>query len=580
MMLSSKLSRAAGVAAVALSLVLLVACGGGGGSSSDGSSGTPPPVQGTISGTATKGPVAGATVTAYAISGGSPGSKITSTTTDAQGHFTLAMGAHAGSVMLQMVGGTYTDEATSGTMPMAPGDVMTAVMPAMTAGATLSGVQITPLTSMAQAMAQHLSGGMTDANVVSANSAVGHYFMIADILHDSPIDPLVTGSGNAASQDAINYAMVLASMSQLAQAQGMTSSSAMVTAMTNDAVDAVMDGMMSGDAVMMAGMGMGTPMPATAGTTGLATAMNDFMTSARNRSGVAAATLQTLMSQLDGSNGQMMAGGTGSAPNATMSGNVFNGSMTDASVMAFALSGGTKGVQLATAPIDAAGSFMLSLGSYTGPVMLQMSHGTYIDEATGTTVTMGSADTMTAVMSSIGSGSHMTGVWVTPLTSMAQARAEAMSGGMADANITSANTAVGNYFMMNDVLHTIPMNPTTPGSGTPATQDQRNCGLSIAAMAQYAKVAGLSSSAFVTAMMNDASDGTMNGRMGGTQITMGGMMGSGGMGSGGMMQSTAGTSGLATAMTDYMASSMNHSGLTAADMNLLIQKLAASNGQL
>ena len=580
MMLSSKLSRAAGVAAVAFSLVLLVACGGGGGSSSDGSSGTPPPVQGTISGTATKGPVAGATVTAYAISGGSPGSKIASATTDAQGHFTLAMGAYGGSVMLQMVGGTYTDEATSGTMPMAPGDVMTVVMPAMTAGATLSGVQITPLTSMAQAMAQHLSGGMTNANVASANSAVGHYFMIADILHDSPIDPLVTGSGNAASQDAINYAMVLAGMSQLAQVQGMTSSSAMVTAMTNDAVDAVMDGMMSGDAVMMAGMGMGTPMPATAGTTGLATAMNEFMTSARNRSGVAAATLQTLMSQLDGSNGQMMAGGTGSAPNATMSGNVFNGPMTGASVMAFALSGGTKGVQLATAPIDAAGGFMLSLGSYAGPVMLQVSHGTYIDEATGTTVTMGSADTMTAVMSSIGSGSHMTGVWVTPLTSMAQARAQAMSGGMADANITSANTAVGNYFMMNDVLHTMPMNPTTPGSGTPATQDQRNCGLSIAAMAQYAKVAGLSSAAFVTAMMNDASDGTMNGRMGGTQITMGGMMGSGGMGSGGMMQSTAGTSGLATAMTDYMASSMNHSGLTAADMNLLIQKLAASNGQL
>jgi hypothetical protein len=187
---------------------------------------------------------------------------------------------------------------------------------------------------------------------------------------------------------------------------------------------------------------------------------------------------------------------------------------------------------------------------------------------------------MTAVMSSIGSGSHMTDVWITPLTSMAQARAQAMSGGMVDSNITSANTAVGSYFMVNDVLHTMPMDPATSGSGAPATQDQRNCGISIAAMAQYAKVAGMPSSAFVTAMMSDASDGMMNGRMGGTQITMGGMMGSGGMGSGGMMQSNAGTSGLATAMTDYMGSSMNHSGLTAADMNMLIQKLAASNGQL
>jgi hypothetical protein len=52
------------------------------------------------------------------------------------------------------------------------------------------------------------------------------------------------------------------------------------------------------------------------------------------------------------------------------------------------------------------------------------------------------------------------------------------------------------------------------------------------------------------------------------------------MGSGGMMQSNAGTTGLATAMSDFMSSPMNHSGLTAADMNVLIQKLSASSGQL
>jgi hypothetical protein len=134
--------------------------------------------------------------------------------------------------------------------------------------------------------------------------------------------------------------------------------------------------------------------------------------------------------------------------------------------------------------------------------------------------------------------------------------------------------------MVGDVLHTMPMDPATSGSGASATQDQRNCGIAIAAMSQYAAAAGISSSAFVTAMMSDASDGMMNGRMGGTQITMGGMMGPGGMGSGGMMQSNAGTTGLATAMTDFMSSPMNHSGLTAADMNMLIQKLSASSGQL
>jgi hypothetical protein len=170
----------------------------------------------------------------------------------------------------------------------------------------------------------------------------------------------------------------------------------------------------------------------------------------------------------------------------------------------------------------------------------------------------------------------VTGVMITPLTSMAQARTQAMSGGMTDANINAANSAVGNYFMMGDILHTTCIDPAVTGSGSGATQGQRNCGMTIAAMSQYARGLGMTaSSAFVTSMMNDASDGMMNGRMGNNQISMGGMMGSGGM-----MQSNAGTGGLATAMTDFVGSTMNHSGLTAADMNALIQKLASSNGTL
>jgi hypothetical protein len=575
-------SRCAGLAVFALTTLLLAACGGGGGSNSDsgGTASTPPPVQGTISGTVIKGPVASATVSAYALVDGSPGARIATGTTDARGNFSLAMGTYAGSVMLQVMGGTYSDEASGNTMPMASGDVMTAVIPAMTAGSTLHGIAITPLTSMAQAMAQHMSGGMIDANISSANSAIGHYFMVTDIVHDMPIDVLTAGSGNSATQDAINHGMVLAGMSQLARVQGMASSSAMVTAMTSDAADGVMDGRMSGNAVMMGGMGMSMPMSAGMGTTGLAAAMNAFVASAQNRSGVAAATLQTLMSQLNGSDGRMMPGGSGALPDSTISGKAFNGSVTRATITAFAINGGTRGPQLASTTTDGQGAFTISLGSYAGPVMLQASNGSYLDEATGTTMTMAAADTMTAVLPGIGSGASVSGLWITPLTSMAQARAQAMSGGMIDANVNSANTAVGAYFMVGDVLHAMPMDPATPGAGAPATQDERNCGITIAAMSQYAKAAGMSSSAFVTAMTSDASDGMMNGRMGGTQITMGGMMGSGGMGSGGMMQPSAGTTGLATAMSDFMSSPMNHSGLTAADMNMLIQKLAASGGQL
>jgi len=569
------MARSAAFGFLVSTSLALAACGGGGGSGSTGTV-TPPPTQGTITGTAVKGPVTGATVSAYAISNGTMGSKVASANTDAQGDFSLSMGSYTGPVMLQLTGGTYIDEARASSVSMRSGDVMTAVLPTMAAGASLSGIQLTPLTSMAQTMAQHLSGGMTEANITAANTAVDRYFMVADILHNAPMNPLVSGSGNAANQDTINHGMTLAAMSQLAQAQGMSASSAMVTAMMNDATDGVMDGKMSGSPVMMGGMGMGTAMPATSGTTGLATAMAAFMTSAQNRSGVAAATLQALMDQLNGSNGQMMGNGTGSVVNATMSGKVFNGVMSQATVTAYALTNGTRGARIASAATDAQGAFTMSLGSYTGPVMLQMINGSYMDEATGSAMSMGAGDVMTAAIATVGSGSNVTGVWITPLTSMAQARAQAMPGGMVDANITSANTAVGNYFMVGDIVHAQPMDPTLAGSGGAANQDQRDCGITIAAMSQYARSLGMTvSSAFVTAMMNDASDGMMDGRMGSNQISMGGMMGSGGM-----MQSTAGSSGLATAMTDFMGSTMNRSGLTAADMNVLIQKLASADGKL
>jgi hypothetical protein len=160
---------------------------------------------------------------------------------------------------------------------------------------------------------------------------------------------------------------------------------------------------------------------------------------------------------------------------------------------------------------------------------------------------------------------------------MAQARAQAMTGGMTDANIMAANTAVGNYFMVGDILHTQPMNPAVPGSAATATQDMKNCGAVIGAMSQYAK--GLTmpmSYSLVTAMMNDAADGMMDGKANGAQISMsmGGMMGAA------MMQSNAGTSGFAGAMSNFMGSSANLSGATVSDVSALMQRLNSSSGLL
>ncbi len=562
----------------------LFGCGGGGSSATTargtaGANGT----SGMISGTAVKGPIMGGTVTAYAVTNGTMGAQLASGTTDNAGNYSLSIGDYAGSVMLQMSGGTYIDEATGTTVAMAPGDVMTAITPSVMSGGTMTNIQVTPLTSMAQAMANNMAGGMTAANITAANTSVGSFFMVSDILHTQPMNPLTSGSGGTATQDMKNYGMAIAAMSQTAKDMGMSSSSSMVTALMNDAADGVMNGMMGSTPVMMGGMMTSSMMTSTMGTTGLATEMATFMTSSMNKSGLTATDMQTLMDHLTGSATGTIQNGGGTPMNGMMSGTVYNGMMKTATVMAYSVSSGTMGAQIASGTTDSMGIFSLSLGSYSGPVMIRTTGGSYANLATAATMTMSSADEMTAIIPTMTSGATITGIQMTPLTSMAQARTQAMSGGMTDSNITAGNTAVGSYFMVSDILHTGPMNAATAGSGSTATTDMKNYGIAIAAMSQYAQTIGMTDpAALITDMMEDASDGVMNGMMGGTSITMGGMMSGGMMGGGGstMMSSTAGTSGLATAMTTFMGSATNKSGLTATDMQTLINQLNGSNGTI
>lgn len=276
-------------------------------------------------------------------------------------------------------------------------------------------------------------------------------------------------------------------------------------------------------------------------------------------------------------------GGGGTPPPAgsgTIAGTAFMGGMRSGTVAAYAVSGGMMSAQLGTSPVDASGNFSILVGGYAGAVMLRMTGGTFVDEATGTTMTMQGGDVVTSCIPSFAAGSAMTRVQATPLTSMAQARAQNMAGGMTAANVAAANTAVGNYFNVGDILMTAAMDPAVAGSGAAADLSAKNYGMSIAAMSQYARTVGMtySSSGMFTAMMRDASDGVMNGMMGTTPISMGGM--GGGMMGGYTMQANAGTTGLATAMTAFVGSSRNTSGVAIADMQPLIDKLNASSGAI
>lgn len=286
-------------------------CGGGGGGGA-----SLPSAEGSISGTATKGPVAGALMTAYAIESGAMGRALGSATTDAQGNFSIPVDSFSGPVMLRMTGGHFMDEASGVDMPMQQGDVMTAMVSSMLAGSVTSGIQVTPLTSMAQARAQGMAGGMSAANIASANAAIGCYFLVGDILHVHPINPLMPGSGNPSDPDARNYGMAIASMSQLAANLGVPFASGMVTAMMDDVSDGRLNGMMDSAPVMMhGGMMGGIPLPSYGGNSGMSNAMAQFVRSPMNRSGLTVQDMQGLINRLMVSTGEMpSAGSCPSAP--------------------------------------------------------------------------------------------------------------------------------------------------------------------------------------------------------------------------------------------------------------------------
>ena len=143
-------------------------------------------------------------------------------------------------------------------------------------------------------------------------------------------------------------------------------------------------------------------------------------------------------------------------------------------------------------------------------------------------------------------------------------------------------TAGGNYFMVGDIRGTQPLDLGETGSAGSGTQSENNYGSSIASRSQYAETLGMPvSSSIVNALMDDAGDGVMDGMMASGPISMASFMGQGGMmGGGGYLAASAGTSDLAAAMTSFLNSSWNQSGLTADGMNALIQQLTSSNGQL
>lgn len=210
-------------AALIICALSLVGCGGGGGGSSSGSTPDPPilPPTTKITGTGSKSPVSGATVTAYKIVNALKDAVLGSTKTGATGSYTLDLGTYTGPVLLEMSGGTYTDEATGNPNATIPVGAPLRALVSNVSG-TVS-VAITPLTELACQLA---GSSLNPTAIVDANSKVSSLFKVYDIISTQPVAPtssvLNALPATIKGQDQRDYTLVLATISQIAKSQNKT----------------------------------------------------------------------------------------------------------------------------------------------------------------------------------------------------------------------------------------------------------------------------------------------------------------------------------------------------------------------
>ena len=184
--------------------VLIAACGGGGSGGGTNSN--------IISGVASKGPLNGSTVYAYAIYSGAKGAVIGSATNIVNGNYSINLGTYKGSVLLEATGGSYIDESTGTSVVLA--SPLRSVLTNVTGNTSAA---VTALTELAYQQANAAAGGLTAANAKAAITNVQTNFGVPDIVSTMPVDALnVPGSATSAQK---TYSLALATVAQFMNAQ-------------------------------------------------------------------------------------------------------------------------------------------------------------------------------------------------------------------------------------------------------------------------------------------------------------------------------------------------------------------------
>ena len=243
-----------------------------------------------IAGTVSKGPLNGATVTAYAVNAdGSNGEALGSTTTDSSGHFNVALSsAPAGAVRVVARGGSYKSEATGSTVTGTSD--LASLIDSVTA--SVSGLAVTPLTHFVNALTVHkiktASAAVRKGRAVpadaasaaahaSANSAVAAFFGLSGTTPIETLHPKFGKSDITGDPDGFKVGLAIGTLALEGGTIAPTSPDDLLGALGADLSDGHFDGHDDTGAIVHVGGSSGPPLPPTAGTTDFLTTLNEYV---------------------------------------------------------------------------------------------------------------------------------------------------------------------------------------------------------------------------------------------------------------------------------------------------------------
>jgi hypothetical protein len=202
-----------GVASLAALTLLGCGGGGGGGQAPDGSV--------AISGVAAKGPINGGDIKVYGVKDGHVDTSTVlgtgKTASDGSGSYSVTLtSAPTGPVVIEVSGGSYTDEA-SGAPNVALKTPMRAAVSSVANGAVIA---VTPLTHLAFEQVEGI-GALSPVEIDDANTQIGRFFKVDHIIQSLPFDSTRPAPAGA-SDDQKKYAAILGVISQLVNDRKLT----------------------------------------------------------------------------------------------------------------------------------------------------------------------------------------------------------------------------------------------------------------------------------------------------------------------------------------------------------------------